>query len=274
MEECRKMHETDIEEFAPKRKVLIYRDTGCADLTMLEKCLKEYFVPQGVAVHFVSADEIIKKNALDRSVVAFFMPGGASTPYRHKLEVLGNEKIRRYVYNGGLYYGICAGAYYACQKTIFEQEIPQSRIVSECGLNLIAGQAVGTLYRQLNIQPYSKSIDSAAAVDLIWNDSGEKFVSHYHGGSFFTLRQNKRNKVLAYYDLEGKPPAIVLSAYGRGAAVISGVHYENSGADLLKVMRLLHIDSPKGYMMAEKLQKNESQRQNLVAKLLSFCAQR
>lgn len=99
------------------------------------------------------------------------MPGGAGTPYRHKLEVYGNEKIRSYVRAGGMYYGICAGAYYACEKTVFEADIPELRIVSRCGLDLIKGTAVGTLYKELGILPYSRNASSSAVVELLWHDN-------------------------------------------------------------------------------------------------------
>lgn len=73
-------------------KILIYRDYGCSDLNALEYGLKEYFEPRGGTVDFTDAAGIIKEGSLNESVLAFFMPGGAGTPFRRKLEVLGNEK--------------------------------------------------------------------------------------------------------------------------------------------------------------------------------------
>ena len=149
-------------------KILIYRDYGCSDLNALEYGLKEYFEPRGGTVDFTDAAGIIKEGSLNESVLAFFMPGGAGTPFRRKLEVLGNEKIREYVRDGGIYYGICAGAYYACRETVFEEDIPELRIISSCGLNLVEGRAVGTLYKEFGIRPYAKDAASTAAVNLIW----------------------------------------------------------------------------------------------------------
>lgn len=78
-------------------KILIYRDYGCADVNTLEQGLKEYFEPKGCKIGFTDAAGIIKDNELNENVLAFFMPGGAGTPFRRKLEVLGNEKIRSYI---------------------------------------------------------------------------------------------------------------------------------------------------------------------------------
>lgn len=170
-------------------KILIYRDYGCSDLNALEYGLKEYFEPRGGTVDFTDAAGIIKEGSLNESVLAFFMPGGAGTPFRRKLEVLGNEKIREYVRDGGIYYGICAGAYYACRETVFEEDIPELRIISSCGLNLVEGRAVGTLYKEFGIRPYAKDAASTAAVNLIWQDQ-EQHTVYYHGGPYFDLAAN------------------------------------------------------------------------------------
>ena len=146
-----------------RNKVLIYEDYGCADISVLAKELRTYFEPRGCKVGFTNANEIISRNSLNQEVLAFFIPGGASTPYRHKLEVLGNAKIREYVQQGGVYYGICAGAYYACKHTEFEKDVPESRIIAEYKLDLLNAKAIGSLYKELNIEPFAKNTASSAA---------------------------------------------------------------------------------------------------------------
>ena len=75
-----------------RNKILIYEDYDCADVSALEKGLKEYFEPRGCNIGFTDAAGIINGGELNENVLAFFIPGGAGTPYRHKLEVLGNKK--------------------------------------------------------------------------------------------------------------------------------------------------------------------------------------
>jgi len=87
------------------QKVLIYRDYGVADLTNLSKALKLYFEPRHIQIDFTDALAILKENVLDENVLLFVMPGGAATPYLHKLHVQGNEKIKAYIEKGGGIFG-------------------------------------------------------------------------------------------------------------------------------------------------------------------------
>ncbi len=252
-----------------RNKILIYRDYGCADVNTLEQGLKEYFDPRGCQVDFTDAGGIIKDNDLNETVLAFFMPGGAGTPFRRKLEVLGNDKIRSYVRSGGIYYGICAGAYYACRQTVFEQDIPELRIISECGLNLIEGRAVGTLYKELGIRPYAKDAASAAAVNLIWKDN-EKHAAYYHGGPYFELDKRQDNEIMAVYDIEEKLPAIIRRRYGNGTVIVSGVHFEDKGSVLYQTLHQLRLDSEEALKVAEKLTAGEVSRQRLFNKIMNM----
>ncbi len=251
-----------------RHKILIYADYGCADVTCLQSELKEYFEPRGCEVGLTDAAGIIRNNDLSSDVLAFFLPGGAGTPYRRKLEVLGNDKIREYVASGGIYYGICAGAYYACRQTIFENDIPELRIVSECGLNLVEGQAIGTLYKELNIRPYDKNAASSAVVGLVWQDN-QKFAAHYHGGPYFEGENIADADVLARYDLPSAKPAIISQNYGRGKVILSGVHYENKGETLARVIHKLRLDEAEAQHVAQELTAAEPLRKALFDKLMS-----
>lgn len=251
-----------------RNKILIYEDYGCADVSALEKGLRGYFEPRGCSVGFTDAAGIINGNELNDEVLAFFIPGGAGTPYRRKLEVLGNEKIREYVSDGGIYYGICAGAYYACRQTIFEADIPELKIISECGLNLVEGKAVGTLYKELGILPYAKNAESSAAVELLWND-GKIYTAHYHGGPFFEPDNQDESIILARYNFADKRPAVISKHFGKGKVILSGVHFENKGQDLLKAVHALRLDSQTARQVAEKLSDEEFSRQALFNKIMA-----
>lgn len=252
-----------------RTKILIYQDYGCSDTTALTAGLREYFEPCGCSVGFTDAAGIINGGELNDEVLAFFIPGGAGTPYRHKLQVLGNDKIREYVQNGGIYYGICAGAYYACRNTVFEADIPELKKVTECGLNLLEGKAIGTLYKELNIRPYDKNAESAAVVELIWNDN-RKYAAYYHGGPYFEPFNLDENEVLARYNLEGKQPAVISRNYGKGKVILSGVHFEDKGELLLKSIYALKIDSKPAEKVAEKLAYAEASRQDLFNRIMAL----
>ncbi|MDR1693891.1 MAG: hypothetical protein LBR70_01675 [Lactobacillaceae bacterium] len=253
-----------------RNKVLIYRDYGCSDINNLYDGLVSYFENTKIDVGFVDASEIIKEDALNEDVLAFFLPGGASTPFRMKLKTQGDAKIKEYVENGGVYFGICAGAYYACSSINFENGIPELHIKTDEALKFINAEAVGTLRKQLNIAPYSKSADSARAVSIKWMEDDESHVCYYHGGPYFNVEGNNAKVLAVYEGIENNAlPAVVSSQYGKGMVIASGVHFEDTGKQLGKAVHLLRRDYGQARKNALVLEKNEESRKALFNKLMS-----
>lgn len=253
-----------------RNKILIYNDIGTADITNLQNSLKRYFEPDGVSIQLTTADAIIRHNALTRNVLAFFMPGGRATPYMEKLKTLGNHKIAEYVLNGGIYFGICAGAYYASREVSFEQNIKELAVIQQCGLNLIDAKAIGTLYKELNISPYTSDFSSFAVARVRWLEDNESHVAGYHGGPYFAPLPQSRMKILAEYDLGTvKLPAVVIEKHGAGAAIVSGLHIEDSGYDMRRLLNKAKIFSNKSLQAVAALEQGENSRQALFYKLMS-----
>lgn len=200
------------------------------------------------------------------------MPGGRATPYFNKLKTLGNDKIIRYVNNGGIYFGICAGAYYAGTNVFFETDIKELAIIQQCELNLINADAVGTLYKQLHIHPYSRDFASSAAVKVRWLKDNESHTAHYHGGPYFKPHGDNVT-VLAQYDIiQAQFPAIVMQKHGQGLAVASGLHIENSASALSKMLSQLTITDPHAHQVITELKQGEPSRAALFAKLMQKIA--
>lgn len=220
-------------------KILIYRDYGCADVSSLEKELTFLFSKTNIHVGFTDVAGIVGGD-LDENVSALFVGGGAGTPYRQKLGGAGNAAIRKYVAGGGVYFGICAGAYYACREIIFERDVPELCIIDNCGLNLYDGRAVGTLRRELGILPYAKTAFSAAAVNIRRTDNGRIYKIHYHGGPYF--EGDASAQVLAEYVLDVPGAAAVTKPFGKGRVILSGVHFEDSAARLSRGLHPLQCD--------------------------------
>ena len=126
-----------------RNKLLVYKDKGCFDISNLIESLNTYF--PNYSVETINATEIIETKKLNSSVLALFISGGIANHYFENLGDNGNKKIREYVLNGGIYFGICAGAYYACRDVEFETEIPESSIRAKYKLDLINAFAKGTL---------------------------------------------------------------------------------------------------------------------------------
>lgn len=266
-------NETLVSEAMMRKQILIYQDTGTNDIRNLKKSLEQYFQPQEIAIKTTNADEIIKKNILDENILAFFMPGGRATPYLEKLKKLGNEKIASYVQNGGIYFGICAGAYYASRKVFFETDVKELCIIQECGLNLIDADAIGTLYKELNISPYTRDFQSIAPVKVRWLADEETHIACYHGGPYFKPLSASPLQVLAEYELNGKKlPAVVIQQHGQGIAVASGLHIEDSAQSLREVLLRLNKKDEYTKQVLQKLEAGEASRATLFNKLMSKLA--
>ncbi|MDR1026551.1 MAG: hypothetical protein LBL47_04035 [Lactobacillus sp.] len=252
-----------------RKKILIYKDDGCSNLDNLYINVNKHYADKGIEVGFTDASEIIKENALNSEVLAFFMPGGASTPYRKKLEHYGDDKIRSFINDGGVYFGICAGAYYACNKTEFEMDIANMAIETTNPLNLIDAKAIGTLHKEYNIKPYSKSAASATVSRVKWNDDNEEHFTLYHGGPRFDVKDKNIQVLATYNDISGDYPAIIRKPYGKGSIVAVGVHFEDSGAQLQKAAVIAQESQQEAQMNAQKLFDNEPSRAALFNKLMN-----
>ncbi len=247
------------------KRILIYDDYGCSNTGNLKNCLEESL--PDFLVETVDATQVIK-GELDDNVHAFIMPGGAATPYKKKLEVLGNEQIRNFVKNGGTYLGICAGAYYACKTSNFELDVPELSSSNHHGLDLFNGSANGTLYKEFNIAPYSQNSESKKIVSLNWQEDHTTLYSLYHGGPYFEANKDEQHSVLATYgDIDNNLPAIIEKNYGRGKVILSAVHFEDKGEDLIKIINKFSKESD--IEQAQLLYKKERQRSFLAQHIMN-----
>ena len=252
-----------------RNKIYIYSDDGCSDVETLELLLKFWFSDIGIDISKIDADGV-KKGKLDNKVLAFFMPGGKADNYYIKLLDFGNKKIRDYVANGGIYFGICAGAYYACREVQFEDKTESLYAKGQYGLDLLNCVAKGTLYKELGISKFVKNPSSMAVVDLHDNVRGEKYASLYHGGPFFDeIEENF--ETIADYVLYGKKDmkkhAIISSKFGKGKVLLSGVHFE-IGPKEFGVM-LPFMSKNNDYLRCFRdIRNKENKRQKLLSDLM------
>ena len=250
-----------------KQKILIYRDYGCAPVDALERELRNFFVPRGIKVDFTDAAAIAGGKALGKDVLALWMPGGAAGAYRAKLGNTGEEAICRFVENGGVYAGICAGAYYACRDIGFEEHIPELKITAK-GLKLGDDKAVGTLGKKLKLRPFAINEASAAVVGLEWAD-GRQFKVHYFGGPAFQ-EEDKAAEVLARYDISGKPAALLRKSYGKGMVLLCGAHYEDDYRDIEHGLHKQRLDYKQARKNADVLKEYHTSRSKLAEKIFKI----
>lgn len=250
-----------------KQKILIYRDYGCAPVDALERELRNFFVPRGIKVDFTDAAGIVSGKALGKDVLALWMPGGAAGAYRAKLGRAGEEAVKKFVENGGLYAGICAGAYYGCRDISFEEHIPELEITAR-GLDLVHDTAAGTLGKKLKLRPFAINEASAAVVTLEWAD-GRQFRAHYLGGPAFK-EEDKDAEVLARYDVPGKPAAILRKKAGKGLVLLCGAHYEDDYQDIERGLHKQRLDYAQARKNADILKEYAQLRTRLAEKIFKI----
>ena len=236
-------------------------DKGCFDTSSLILSLKNYFLDKSIET--VNSSEIVSGKVLDSSVLALFISGGRANYYFENLGEIGNNNIRNYVTNGGIYFGICAGAYYACKNVEFEADIPESKISAEYKLDLINGTAFGSLYKDFMIEPFTHKPESSAVVKI--KNRFSTYSALYHGGPFFETKDSCR--ILGCYTKNLKKPAIIMKKYGKGKVFASGVHFEYNADALLQLLPYMSKNNKYTELVTE-LEKEENNRRKLFNLLM------
>lgn len=163
-------------------------------------------------------------DALGAEWVDNTVPSGATRVLRN--EGFGNQRIKDFVAHGGGYLGICAGAYYGSAKTVFEKGGPLE-VMDEGALKFYSGKAEGPAYG-LNKFAYKSRAGLRLAKVKYSPGNGSNFLSHvyFNGGCFFSDKSAQSRTLAVYDDIKDSPPAIIDCHFGRGRAVLSGVHLE------------------------------------------------
>lgn len=197
--------------------ILIYHDDGVSADSA--NALLNYFSDENV--RFVTGAELQKPDWIHHTK-RLIIPGGRSLPYYEKLGSAGNKNIIAYVAQGGTYWGFCAGAYYACTKTLFAEGLPlELKLPGE--LHFFEGRAIGPVFSNTKFAYESES--GACVVDVIWKNENKQAV-YFNGGCYFeNANQFQNTEILARY-AANKKAAIIACTLGKGRAVLSGVHPE------------------------------------------------
>jgi glutamine amidotransferase-like uncharacterized protein len=173
-------------------------------------------------VRFVDADDIIADGVLNEYPDIFVMPGGESRYVANKLKGQGNRHIRAYIENGGIYLGICAGAYYACAQTEWRQERDEVALAVENELALCPLTAKGPIAA---LPCFSMGEEIPVQITGIESDGQRHDVLYWGGPLFYDVDDNI--EILARYsDIPDKPPAIIAGRFGKGRYILSSPHIE------------------------------------------------
>lgn len=247
-------------------KILIFQDY-VHNNGALYRALSRQFGTDNV--HYADATDIAGGGALASGVKLFVMPGGADLYYAEKLNGAGNRAIRAYVENGGVYLGICAGAYYACESIDWARGTAQD-IHGPRELAFFPGRGIGPVTDFIEDGDIARSWH--AAPEILYDDGTYKMEArvHYAGGPHFVPAREDGFKILARY--ENGLNAIVECPFGAGKAILCGPHIEKTYDD---ITRGLYRHENKSYdwekQAAEKLHSSETQARRLWAQILLRC---
>ena len=242
------------------QKIVVYVDRGVSgdSLRHTMKSLQEEIDMHKYLVQRMDASAIKNQN-WEKETALFIIPGGQDVFYESSLGDQGNAKIKQYVERGGSYLGICAGAYFASGAIEFEKG-GQIEVCGERKLKFFPGLAVGPAYGS-NKYSYT-SEKGAAAASILWKQ--ESVFVYFNGGCLFAkAREFPDVAVLAAYDdIEGSPAAIVACPFGKGKAVLTGVHIEYSASSL-------SAENPYLKQMLPLLEKGEAKRRQVFREVLA-----
>ncbi|MFW9912761.1 MAG: BPL-N domain-containing protein [Candidatus Thorarchaeota archaeon] len=170
-------------------------------------------------VDVVTAADIRNDILSDYDIIA--VPGGWAWAYFQDLTNSGIVKIRNFVENGGAFFGVCAGAYFACDNIRWEGE--------NIGyfLDLYPNLGIGPI-EEIAAWPGHNMTMINLNKEVTGPDLSGEPDSHtvmYYGGPYFETAGTDGVSVIATYDVNDEP-AIISYEYGQGRIVLSGPHVE------------------------------------------------
>lgn len=245
-----------------RNKIFIYSDTGVSQITyshtfnMLEKTFIDRY-----NVFPINAEEVILGHWKENAAM-FVIPGGADLEYAKKLNGVGNQKIKEFVSSGGIYLGICAGAYYASSQIEFDKG-GELEVVGPRELSFFSGKSIGPA---LSFYTYNSN-EGAVNAKIICSD-GNLLNLYLHGGGYFEDAEHCPNvEILAtYLKTNGeKLPAIIRTKYGCGYALLSGVHFE---INPFNIEEFIYAHNSKSQDLAKVLQAENYLRESLIYNIL------
>ncbi|TIB34360.1 hypothetical protein E3P86_02819 [Wallemia ichthyophaga] len=220
--------------------ILIYDDQGCSatSIAHLKSQLTRFLSPC-YSIQSVSA-AVLANEPWEEYTAAVVIPGGRDLPYLHSLRGTLIARLKRYIFNGGRYLGVCAGAYFACKRVEFAVGDESLAIVGDRPLNLIDALAVGPALP--NFQYNSERGAHLAEVEVeasthkhthTRTQAHDKLLLYLNGGCAFDIGSTSTQdtdtdtSILATYSHNGSVAALQ-RRYGNGRVVVTGVHPEFS----------------------------------------------
>ena len=163
-------------------------------------------------------------------------PGGFAYYYNIDISKAGKQRIRRFLAQGGGYMGICAGSFFACDITVWEDVAWDDAAPGYYNLDIYAGTGTGPINEIAEWEGDGYNMCSflfSTENEILKGYKDVPFTEDilYFGGPYFTIDSNSNVdvEILATYAHAGVhagKPAIIAFRYGDGKVVLFGPHPE------------------------------------------------
>lgn len=235
-------------------RVRVYSGYGTSQLSV--GFTLQRFAEFGVSAAPILPDDIKHSHKwMDETDLLVFTSNSASK-FMEALEQRGMDSIQHFIRErGGLYLGICAGAYFAADIIDFSGQHLTKRTSGLGFFNVLARGGLNDIMGR----PYSGFSDSAAIVEMIDHDSREKFTSLYWGGPRFLLPSKQDHiKPLFWMMSADRTEPYLMGIHGPvgengGHAFLLGNHCEVSRDNALKYIAYLSSGPYYDERLGEKL---------------------
>ncbi|WP_456406359.1 BPL-N domain-containing protein [Caldithrix abyssi] len=201
-------------------QIAIYNDGGIGvwqdGLTALEQFLQW----KGISYQEVDA-QFINDNPLSDQFDAICFPGGYAYYYKLAINDSGIAHIRELVANGGGYLGICAGAYFASDSIIWEEDG-----LLDYPLDLFDGVAIGAIDTIAPWDNYTMTRLNLNPNNPINQYEPDHQVMLYYGGPYFVGHENFSFDTIGAWDAYSNLPGAINFTYGSGRVLLLGPHPE------------------------------------------------
>ncbi len=181
--------------------------------------LQYMFEWMNASVDVLYASDISDGDLSDYDMIA--VPGGWAGDYNTDLAGTGITEIRNFVRDGGAFFAVCAGAYFGCDKIIWEGH------GLEYPLNLFDGYGIGPV-EEIATWPNRDMTEiiidrTSPIIDL--SGEPENHTIQYFGGPWFDIDGKEGIHSLATYAANNES-AMIAFEYVDGRVFLSGPHPE------------------------------------------------
>lgn len=209
-------------------KIAIYRGEGASALSLRQLVKAFRRLAPEMEVIRLSKEDIASGNWQGIELLVF--PGGRDLFYHESLSGEPVERLREWVFQGGRYWGICAGGYFGSSRVCLGIG-EGNKITSQRQMRLYPGSALGPSLGNVEYDYLSQKECEVTPILLSEELGGESLLAYYNTGCSFVLDEKNEieTRELGWYgDVRAKDNSccLVESFPGKGYALLCGVHPE------------------------------------------------